>query len=159
MAGIFTRESLRFLFRRDEGTIDAKTWWAGSIVLASILLALSLIWLALRPWAGRGLDERAMLDPLTVVAYVYAIFYAFAVILIAVSYVNLSAKRFRARGWTGAWTTGLSGLPLIVLLLAGGLQWLVWRVPESTPPWTALTLGLLCAGLFVWHVIELGLRR
>ncbi len=158
MTSLLTREGLRFLFQREAGTIDRKTWWLGMILLASILLVLSLGWLALRPWAGRGLNERAMLDPLTMVAYVYAILFAFSVIFIAVSYVNLSTKRFRARAFKGAWPMGLSGLPLVALLVAGATQWLAWRVPETIPPWSALTLMAICAALFVWHVLELGMR-
>ncbi|MGE3248304.1 MAG: hypothetical protein AB7F96_08085 [Beijerinckiaceae bacterium] len=159
MAGILSRESLSFLFRRDQGEISAKTWWAGLAMLAIVLFVFALGWMTLRPWAGRGLDERAMIDPRTIAAYVYAIIFTFMTILLAVCYLNLSAKRFRARGFAGAWPLGLSGVPLVLLLIWGAAQWLNWRVPESVPAWAVYTAMTLCALAALWHVVELGLRR
>ena len=40
-----------------------------------------------------------LLDAMTIVSYVYLAIYAFAILLISVCYVNLSAKRLRDGGW------------------------------------------------------------
>ena len=51
-----------FLFRTDAGRIDRPTWWRGTIMLAGPLVLATLGWIALAPWAHRGLDERALVD-------------------------------------------------------------------------------------------------
>lgn len=158
MPALLTRDGLNFLYRRDEGLVDRKTWWMGMILLASILFILTMIWLILRPWAGRGLDERALIDAKTMAAYVFLAIYVFAAFIIAVSYMNLSAKRFRAKGWQGARPLGLAAAPLLLLLLFGSVFWLQMRVVDAVPSFIIPTTGLLCAGAFAWHIFELGLR-
>jgi len=158
MTAMLSRQGLWFLYRTDQGAVDRRTWWLGAILLAAILLVLSLGWLALAPWASRGLDERAFLDPLTIAAYVYLAAFSFATILIAVSYVNLSAKRFRARGHAGSFPLALAGAPLIVLLLAGAAHWLQGQAPGSVSVWLVVGLDTLALAALIWHVIDLGVR-
>ncbi len=153
MSGIFSRESLNFLYRQDEGTLSRAAWWAGLAPLVSLLVVLTVVWLLLAPWGQRGLDERAFLDPRTIVTYLYLMIYTFAVILIAICYTNLSAKRFLARGRIG----GLAGLLPLAALLAGALNWLYPRVAETMPYWTVIAADIVLIGVIVWHVVDLGL--
>ena len=157
MPGLLTREGFNFLYRSEEGAVDRKTWWLGVTLLGAVLFVLVMIWLVVRPWAGRGLDERAMIDAPTIVAYVYVMFFSFAVLLIAASYVNLTSKRFRSRGFN-VLTAGLAGLPLVLLLLIGALNWLNMRMPGAVPQWIVYGVILACIASLVWHVAELGIR-
>lgn len=152
MAGIFTRENLRFLYRSDEGVLSRAAWWSGLVPLASLLVVLTVIWLLLAPWGQRGLDQRAFLDPRTIVTYLYLMLYTFAVILIAICYTNLSAKRFRAR----ARPAGLAGLLPLAALFSGAAHWLYPRVAEVMPYWTVVACDMALIGVIVWHVADLG---
>jgi hypothetical protein len=153
MSGLFSRESLNFLYRNDQGEVSRAVWWSGLVPLASLLLVLTIIWLLVAPWGQRGLNERAFIDVRTIVSYAYLLFYTLAVILIAVSYTNLSAKRFRARGRIG----GFAGLLPLAALLAGAAHWLYPRVPESMPYWSLVAADLTLVGVVLWHVFDLGL--
>ena len=90
-------ERLRFLYRTDQGRIDRATWRRGAGALVAVLLPLTLIWFALAPYSVHDLATTPFFAPMTILAYVYVIFYAFAVMLIVVSFINLSAKRCRDR--------------------------------------------------------------
>ena len=157
MAGLLTREGFNFLYRSEEGTVDRKTWWLGVIMLDAVLFVLVMIWLVVRPWANRSLSERAMLDGYTLAAYVYVMFFSFAALLIAASYVNLTAKRFRTRGFNRL-PAGLAGIPWVLALLVGAAYWLHHHVPDAVAVWWIWAAGIACAGAMIWHVVELGLR-
>ena len=118
-----------FLFRTEQGRIDRQTWHYGAGLLALPLVVLTGLWLALAPYANRSLDQRAFADPRTFASYAYLVVYAFAVLLIAVCYVNLSAKRFRDRGRPAP--VGLAGLLPFVALCDGAARWLQPRVAEG----------------------------
>jgi len=141
-----------FLFRTDAGRIDRPTWWRGMIMLAGPLVLATLGWIALAPWAHRGLDERALFDAASLVAYVYLLLYAFVILLVAVSFYNLSAKRWRDRGRPAA----LAGALPLALLLAGAAHWLVPRSEDMLPSWIALALDGLVLGVALWTAVELG---
>ena len=105
----------RFLFREEAGTIEAATWRFHAAWLAALAAVLTLVWWALRPYAHHDLATQAFLAPMTIVAYAYLIAYAFALILLAICYVMLTMKRFRALGAPA----GLAGLvPLLALFAA-----------------------------------------
>lgn len=158
MSGLVTRQGLRFLFRTDEGEISAPAWWSGVAILASILAPLTLGWLALQPFAHRKLDERAFLDPMTIVAYVYVLIFALIVMLCAVSYTNLSAKRLRARGWRTSPACQSALLPLAALI-AGAAHWLYPRIADVTP-WALVAMcDFALIAVALWHMIDLGLLR
>lgn len=146
--------SLRFLFRTDEGTIGRGEWRRGAAILAVALAAFAAGWRFLAPYANRGLDQRGFIDPLTIVTYVYLIVYAFAAILIAVCYVNLSAKRLRARGLA----PGLGGLLPLAALFAGAAHWLQPRVADTMPFWIVVLCDLALVGALAWSILELGAR-
>lgn len=152
MASVLSRQGLRFLYRTEEGVISRALWWSGLAPLASILTILSAIWIMLSPYANRGLDERAFLDPMTAVAYVFLMFFAFAVMLIAVCFVMLSMKRLRARGRPA----GLAGIPLLAALLAGAVHWLEPQMSGAVPMWAVYAAdGLLLASI-VWAIVDMG---
>ena len=108
------------------------------------LLIATIVWIAIAPFAHRDLERgSALVDPAALAVYVYLLLYAFAVILIAVCYYNLSAKRFRAR----ALTPGLAGLVPLAALLAGSTHWIVPRSEGMVPGWAALVADVLLAAV------------
>ncbi len=72
-----------------------------------------------------------LLDVAVVLAYLVLAVYAFAMILAAVCYYNVCAKRFRDRGRRGLWA---AVLPLAVLL-TGALDWFIPRSLGDVPAW------------------------
>lgn len=141
-----------FLFRTDEGRIDRPTWWRGTMLLAGPLVLATLGWIALAPWAHRSLDERTLIDLPSLAAYVYLLLYAFVILLIAISFYNLSAKRWRDRGRPAA----LAGVLPLALLFAGAAHWLVPRSEDMLPMWIALALDGLALVVALWTAVELG---
>jgi hypothetical protein len=145
-------ERARFLFRSDAGTIDAPTWRRHALWLALLVAGLTAVWLVLRPYAHHDLKVTRFLSPLTIVAYVYLLLYAFAVILAAISFYNLSAKRFRARHLPA----GLAGLIPLVALFVGAAYWIQPQVPDVISVWYVIGLDLLLLGVVVWTITVLG---
>ncbi len=158
MSGFLSRDNLRFLYRTEEGEIGAPAWWSGVAILGSLLVPMTAIWLLLKPYSTRGLDERAFIDPLTLAAYVYLIFYALIVVLIAVCYTNLSAKRFRAAGWRLG-PVGLASLLPLFALLAGAAHWLYPRSQDSLTFALVVVCDLALIAIALWHVVVLGLIK
>ena len=154
---LFGSHSARFLFRSDEGRIGAGVWLRGFLFLAALLAALTAVWIALSPYAHRDLSQRAFVDPLTIAVYVYLMIYAFAGLLIGVSYVYLSLKRLRAAE-KPAFVSGL--LPL-AMLLAGAAHWLHPRVSDAFPLWVvqASDALLLLAALASVFIMGRGVRQ
>ncbi len=92
---------------------------------------------------------------MTILAYSYLILFAFAVLFIAISFSNLSAKRLRARGLP----TGLAGLVPLLALLAGAAHWLQPQVPDVIAIWYVVGLDVLLAAAVAWSVAALGFSR
>ncbi len=155
MGGGAPAHSWRFLFRTDQGGISRREWWRGSALLAALLLALAAGWRFLSPYANRGLDERKLMDAITIVTFVYLLVYAFAAILIAVCFVNLSAKRLRARGRL----PGLAGIVPLAALVAGAAHWLQPRVADTMPWAIVAACDVALAAAIAAAIVELGLRR
>ena len=149
------RDRGRFLFRNENGTIDAPTWRFHASWLGALLALMTLGWFALRPYAHHDLATSAFIAPMTIVAFAYLIVYAFAVILIAVCYVMLSMKRLRDR----AMPVGLAGLVPVLVLFAASLHFLRAQTPDVVSVWYLVALDLLLAGAAVWTIAELGVRR
>lgn len=139
--GLFGGHGARFLFRSDEGRIGADVWLRGFLFLAALMAALTAIWIGVAPWGRRDLSQRAFVDPATIAVYVYLLVYAVAVILIGVSYVNLSLKRLRAAGRPLA----LAGLLPLAILLAGAAHWLQPRVADVFPVWIVYAMDAATA--------------
>lgn len=144
-----------FLFRTDQGRIDRATWWRGTLPLLALAVAGTLGWWALSPYARHDLSDSAFIAPLTIVAYVYLLVYAFALILIGVCEYNLSAKRFRERGWPAA----LAAVLPLSLLFGSALIWFIPQSFDTIPAWVAPVTIVLLVAVAGWNVVELGLRR
>ena len=144
--------SFAFLFRTDEGRIDRSVWWRGSLPLAALALAMTGIWLVLRPYASHDLSKTPFIDVSTIIAFLYLAIFAFGLILIAVCEYNLSAKRFHDRGRPGALA---AALPLSVF----GAAALIWFIPRSfgeVPDWAApAAIGAVLLVL-MWNIWDLG---
>lgn len=150
-------ERIRFLFRSEQGRIDRETWIYGAGALLAVLAPLTLIWLALEPYTAHDLAKTPFFAPKTVAAYAYLIFYSFVVLLIAISFVNLSAKRFRDRGRTPP--LGLASLAPLAALLAGAAHFAQPRLPEVLARWHVWGVDALLISVVAWTVYELGYVR
>ena len=143
-----------FLYRTEAGRIGRAVWWRGVAMLAAPLAVLTIIWLALAPYTRRELTTgSALIEPTALVAYAYLLVYAFAVLFIAVSYYNLSAKRFRDRGRPA----GLAGLVPLLALFAGAAHWFVPQSEGTFPYWVALAMDGVLAAVVLYTLWELGL--
>jgi uncharacterized membrane protein YhaH (DUF805 family) len=152
MAQLLAAERARFLFRTDQGVINAKTWRQGTALLGAILVLLTAIWLVVAPFTQRDLAATPFFAWATIAAFVYLLLYAFAILLIAISHYNLSAKRWRDRGRPA----GLAGLLPFFALLSGAAHWLQPRVAETMSYWYVAGLDALLVAIIIWNVAELG---
>lgn len=141
-----------FLFRTAEGRIGVKTWRRGTILLAAGLAILTAIWLVLEPYAYRDIATTAFFAPMTFIAYIYLLFYSFAVLLIAICHYNLSAKRWRDR----ARPASFAGLLPLFALLSGAVHWLQPRVADVMPFAYVVLADLALAAIIGWTIVELG---
>jgi uncharacterized membrane protein YhaH (DUF805 family) len=147
-------EGFRFLFRTDKGVVNREVWWLGSAVIGGVVAVTTAIWLAIAPLATTDLARRGLVDPTALSVYLYLMVYAFVVLIAAICWYNLSAKRFRDRGRR----PGLAGLPLLLALLAGALHWVQPRVPETIPGWTTGALDIVLLLVILWIIVELGMK-
>lgn len=153
MAALSAKDGARFLFRTDQGRIDARTWRRGTALLLAILAVLTGIWIPLEPLTHRDLATTPFFAWGTFAAFAYLVLYAFAVLLIAICHYNLSAKRWRDRGWPGA----LAGLLPLFALFSGAAHWLQPRVAEDISYWYVVGVDALLIAVIVWNVVELGI--
>ena len=149
----FLTASPRFLFRTDQGEIDAPTWRRGAAFLLAILVVATIVWRLLAPFARHDLDTMPFLQPMVIVTYVYLVVYSFAVILTAVCYTNLTAKRLRARHRPA----GLAGLLPLLLLLAGAAHWLQPRMGDDMPAAMTFVFDACVVAALIWIVVDCGL--
>ena len=144
-----------FLFRSDAGAIDAPTWRFHAAWMAGALLAATLGWRLLAPYAHHDLAKSAFIAPMTILAFAYLLVFAFGVLFTAISFYNLTAKRLRARSLP----TGLAGLIPLLALFAGAAHWLQPQVPDVIAIWYVVGLDVLLAGAVAWSVATLGFAR
>jgi len=145
--------SSRFLYRTDKGLIGQKTWWTGSLRLGGIFAVLTIIGVLLAPYARHDLATMPFLDWRVIAAYSYLTVYIFALFLIAISFYNLSAKRWRDRRRPSAF----AGLVPFFALLSGAVHWLYPQMGGEVPAWSVIAIDTALCVLAVWTVIELGL--
>jgi uncharacterized membrane protein YhaH (DUF805 family) len=151
-------ERIRFLYRTELGHIDRVTWLKGAGALAAIIAPFFLIWMLLAPYTDHDLARGdPFFVPMTAVAYGFVLIYAFAILLVAVSYVNLSAKRFRALGHQAP--VALAGLAPLVALIVGAVHWLQPRVAEVMPMFWVWGADAVLAAVVAWTIYELGLKQ
>jgi uncharacterized membrane protein YhaH (DUF805 family) len=148
----FNREAIRFLFQTYEGSIDRQTWRSGTLVLAAILVPLTVIWLVIAPATHRNLSTPQFFNAETLAAFIYLAIFAFAVLLIAVSWTNLSAKRFRQAGRPGA----LAGAVPFAALIGGAAHWFQPRAPDVLPGWALSIFDVALIAVALWSIYELG---
>lgn len=144
----------RFGFRTDQGRIDAKTWRQGTLFLGGPLAMLTLLWDFVSPYTHHDLATTPFLAWGTIAAFVYLVCYAFAILLAAICYYNLSAKRWRDRGWR--FPGALAGLLPLAALASGAAHWLQPRVADVMPYWHVAVLDTLLAAIIIWNMVELG---
>ena len=147
-----TDGGFRFLYREDRGRISRAAWWRGVLPLAMLVALATAGWLALRPYAVHDLATQPFIDGATLAAYIYLALYSFGLILAAVCYYNVSAKRFRDRGRAGRWA---AALPLAAFLTGA----LVWFIPQSfgeVPDWTGPVAEVALLVVAVWNLADLG---
>jgi uncharacterized membrane protein YhaH (DUF805 family) len=154
MAALFSNEGARFLYRNDQGTIDRRTWWLGTAPLAFVLVILTLIWMLLAPNARHDLGEKPLFDAAVFGTYLYVFLYAFAILLISVSFTNLSAKRLRDLNLP----TPLGSVLPFAALLTGGYHWMQMRVVEVLPNWTLYVVDGLLLCVLAWCIVQMGGR-
>jgi hypothetical protein len=148
----FLTASPRFLFRTDEGEIDAPTWRRGASLLLAILVVATIVWWLLAPYARHDLDTMPFFQPMVMVAYVYLMAFSFAVILTAICFTNLTAKRLRSRRRPPS----LAGLLPLMCLFAGAAHWLQPRVGDDFPIATVITIDILVVAVAIWVVLDCG---
>ena len=134
--------------------MDAATWRLHAGWLLLLLGALTAVWFALRPYTHHDLATSPFFVPMVVVAFAYLVAYSFAVLLIAVSYVMLSMKRFRALRAPAA----LAGLVPLLALLAASAHFLRAQTPDVVAIWYVVALDAALGAAVLWTAVELGIR-
>ncbi|QGM47397.1 hypothetical protein [Methylocystis heyeri] len=154
MADWPSSERIRFLFRSDQGRVDRDTWRRGALSLLAVFAPFLGLWLLLEPYTNHDLSKTPLFDPVVALAYSYLIFFAIVGTLIAVSLVNLSAKRFRDLGRPAP--LGLASLAPFAVFLDGAARWLQVRVAEIMPHWQVYPFDAAAAVIVLWTIYELG---
>ncbi len=148
-------ERINFLYRAEQGCIDRDTWRRGAAALVAILAPLTLLWIFLAPYTAHDLAKTPLFAPQIFIAYAYLMFYAGVVLLACVSFVNLSAKRFRDRGARAP--IALACLLPLAAFLAGAAH--VWpSLAGPVPIYFLLPFDLVALAAAGWTVYELGLK-
>ena len=147
-----TGSGFRFLYREDRGRIGRAAWWRAATPLAILVAAATAGWVAIKPYAVHDLGTEPFIDGATIAAYLYLALYAFGLILAAVCWYNVSAKRFRDRGRPGRLA---AALPLAAFL-AGALDWFAPRSFETVPTWATTAALVAVAAVAILSVIDLG---
>jgi uncharacterized membrane protein YhaH (DUF805 family) len=141
-----------FLFRSDSGRIDAATWWRGTLLLAGIFIGLGIGWVLVQPYADHDLNTTPLMTGAILAANLYRLLFGFSIILILISYYNLSAKRWRDIGRPAA----LAGLLPFLACLCAALHWLEPRLDHALPHAATLAADLVLILTFAWTIVELG---
>lgn len=142
-----------FLFRNAEGTISAPVWRSWTLALTGLCLLLAILWALVSPWTQRDLTAQGLFDLKAFLAFVYLLVYAVAVLLAQVSQYNLSAKRFRARGFSPGW----AGVWPLAAFAAGASFWAqpnLFGLMPGFAPWLFLLAALAA---FAAQFYELGM--
>jgi uncharacterized membrane protein YhaH (DUF805 family) len=146
-----------FLFRSDQGRIGKALWRRYTLRMLAILVPMYGVWLLLAPYAFHDLSKTPLFAPMTALAYAYALVFAFAAILIAVSYVNLSAKRFRDLGRPSP--LALASLAPIAAFLSGAAHFFQGLVEGVVPRWAVYPFDAAFVVIAAWTIWELGFKR
>ncbi len=126
----------RFLYRQSEGRIDAATWRFYVLPPVGLAIVMTLVWFAIAPSGPRDMATQPFFDLASVIIYAYFLIYVFALLLCAISYYFISAKRFYDIGMPASF----AGIALMALFVAGAAH---WYQPRSEG---AMTIAS------IWHV-------
>jgi hypothetical protein len=149
-----------FLFQQDKGEIDRVDWGRYASYMAGLIFLLTLPWLWARNHIVHDLAKDPLFAPQIFLAYFYAVLYGFALILIGVSYMNLTAKRFRALRWPSP--LGFASLVPLVAFFTGALRLapiLSSFLADYAPTWAIWGSEALFLAVAGWTAWELGLKR
>ncbi len=151
-------QRFQFLFQQDKGEIDRAEWAKYAAYLAGLVVVLTLPWLWARQHIVHDLAKDPLFAPQIFLAYFYAVLYGLALMLIGASYMNLTAKRFRALRWPSPlgfaslvplvayFTAALRLAPILSSFLAPyAPTWAVWgseAIFMAVAGWTAWELGV-----------------
>jgi hypothetical protein len=152
-----SREQIDFLYRTDQGEIDRATWRSGALGLAAVLIPATVVWFLVEPYTVHDLAKSPLWVPEIAAAYAYLLIYSFIVIFVAISFVNLSGKRFRARGLKAP--LALAGLAPLAAFLAGAAHFFQPRLADVFLRWYVYPFDLALIGVATWTLYELGWRE
>jgi uncharacterized membrane protein YhaH (DUF805 family) len=141
----------RFLYRQAEGRIDRRQWWRASIPPTAILLAFSVVWIAISPRA-RDLSHESLFDLGIALRYAYLMVFTFVIFMCAIVQYFVSAKRFADRDMP----TALAGIAPFAVFVAGAANWYQPRSEGDAPAWIAWAFDLIALAAVGWTIYELG---
>lgn len=141
-----------FLYRTDQGKIDAAIWWRALLPLLGILLALTLGWIFVEPFADNSLATNVPGAIVVVAGNIYRIIYGAVSLLLLICFYNLSAKRWRDLGQPPSF----AGILPVFAAITAALVWLQPRVGGALPYALVVLAEIVLAGIFLWTFVECG---
>ncbi len=145
-----------FLFRTDQGRIDRQVWRRYAFRLFAVVAVMFALWPLLAPYTIHDLAKTPLFAPITALAYAYALLLSFVVIFVAISYINLSAKRFRDLG--RAAPLGLACLAPLAVFFAAAAHWFQTLVEGVFPRWEIYPFDAALVVVAAWTIYELGFK-
>ena len=149
-----TEGRFHFLFRNDKGRIGRSEWWKGMAAIAVPLALMAGGDLALSN-ALRSAGSRPLQSGEPLASYVYQLAFGLAVLLGAVCFYNLSAKRFCDRNYPPS----LAGLAPFALLVAGAARLFLPDLNAQKFVYISIGCDVLAALVVIWSLVELGFLR
>jgi uncharacterized membrane protein YhaH (DUF805 family) len=147
----WTASELTFLYRRKEGAIGRRAWILASLPPTLIVIALTLIWIAIMPRAARD-PSHGLVDLGVAARYFYLVLYAFIVLICAVAQYFVSAKRFADLGRPPA----LAGVAPFAIFVAAAAHWYAPRSEGWAPFWVVILFDLVALATVAWNIADLG---
>jgi uncharacterized membrane protein YhaH (DUF805 family) len=148
-----------FLYRRSEGTIDARTWARAAWPPAAIAVAIVLAWLLIAPPPPQPLTDAQRAGPEAVHALYYYVAYSlsaaisvFALLFLGVAEYFVCAKRFADIGASPSW----AALAPVSLLLAWAGHWYATATGDGSAWLAAYALGACAVLATAWTAFRLG---
>ena len=144
-----------FLYRQAEGRVDAPTWRRAALAPVALAALMTLVWIAIAPAGPRDMATEPFFDWRSVAIFSYFLAYVLVLLLCAVAYYFVSAKRFADLGLAQEW----AGLALMALFLAGAGHWYQPRSEGAMPQWAAWLLDALALAAALWTAARLAYGR
>ena len=142
----------RFLFRQDQGLVSRAAFWRGAGLLALPLALAGAGWLGLARYAeAPQIGDLPQASLGTALAHAYLIAFALLILLVAICFYNLAAKRFRATRQAPA----LAALLPLAALLAGASHWMIPRVGDALPAYSGYAVDAAVCLVALWTAVTL----